>query len=90
MGFFIALSRRIGVAYRLRKSRLCRLLALGTSVGINSYQLFCASSPTPFSEGRGIIQNLASRKEERTQSPEWVIEFFWLREWDLNLTTFGL
>ena len=28
-----ALYRRIVVAYRLRKSRLCRLLALGTSVG---------------------------------------------------------
>jgi hypothetical protein len=48
MGFFIALPRRIVVAYRLRKARLCRLLALGTSVGKNSYKLFYASSPIPF------------------------------------------
>ena len=29
-------------------------------------------------------------KKERTQTTVWWSEFFWLRRWDLNLTTFGL
>ena len=69
MGFFIALSCRIVVAYRLRKPRLCRLLALGTSVGKNSYQLFCASSPIPFGPKvmEGQIRPTDKKKETHTE-----------------------
>ena len=43
-------------------------------------------------EGHGVQNptNSDNQRKERTQSPEWVIEFFWLRRWDLNLMTFGL
>ena len=39
-------SIHIVVAYRLRKSRLCRLLVRWTSFGKNSYQLFLPRHPT--------------------------------------------
>ena len=37
-----------------------------------------------------IPQSPDNQRKEETRYTKWCSEFLWLREWDLNLTTFGL
>jgi len=43
------------------------------------------------SEGRVALNPTKTpATKEKTRYTKWCSEFLWLREWDLNLTTFGL
>ena len=78
-----AQSSRIVVACRSIHSLLQRL-ALWTSVGKNSYQLFLPRHPTSTarrSHNPKVVEHRAApaNQKERTQSPERAIEFFCLK-----------
>ena len=91
---------RIVAELRLRKSTACfaRCSAVSTVVKTtpSCFNLGCRLFALRSLCDLGLITSkviehrAAPHQKERTQSPEWVIEFFWLRRWDLNLMTFGL
>ena len=84
MGFFIAPSAFVSSPIAC-DTRLCRLATRDIASAKTVINSFMPRSPIPFSEGNGEAENPDSAtKKERTQSPEWVIEFFWLSEWNVK------
>ena len=88
------LTSRIVDAYRLRHSALpspCFVVSTVAKTIINRFHLgrkLFARIPKGRAHRAQVVRFKSHRsrqpKKERTQSPEWVIEFFWLSEYNLK------
>ena len=90
-GFFIALQSRIVANLRFGTLNLICSLLSSVSLVKNNIQLFLTSLPT--TSFRRSWRNSKSTTEQRItkRTSVWMsFLLFWVRRWDLNLTTSGL